>query len=553
MRRMIISAGFVSIFFLLVSFPTTLNSETPQVSHEPRIVVYETYFSYYFDIIKNDPTAFDEEELAEYGFRFIEDYNYNIFWYLDEDDEVVDVFVEYIPFWSKIEVFSIWTYRDANEITEQEIEENFDGRAAEYRKEAVEEFSEILCMGHKSFASIRTKTPLKLLCMKDMDFKNLDLSESLAQSDSYEAVENDKGELILWFGKYDYYDVYPEFSEMIYLISNHPDKEDTKVGGFEPNNTVFAAYEYYINLAMEQNSDRVAEYYYEKTERISWYRERYYDTLENDTLSTLTILPLLFLRKNLSRELLRMNKFLGDVDFDFDQVKEDAEIFIEGGIDSLNFEGEENRELFKQSLNEMIDIVYKRMNEKKEYRFAYIEKMKKEIKEMETFGSGIYSLIFAYGGILAFFLVTLKLFKIFDKERCDIYWGKTKKAIRYVFYLGLLWIIIHDALRIIYFEYGIAHEEVQWIENIGSFHSFYLALGVFCSALFFWSVIQENKSRILTFLPGFVFFIAYIAIGLYMDKSATFYFHCLLVFLLGSLIGYSLLGKSAKSRKLLSP
>ena len=488
-----------------------------KVSHKPRIVVYETYFFYYFGISENDPFILSETELAEFGFGFIKEFD--LFYYLDNEE--AEVFIEYFPDLSRIRVCSRKIYSDRKEITEKEILENLDGVVSGCREKAIRKFEMILTKGHSFYDAIKTKTPLKFLCMKDMEYiEFLNLKSELEKTkyeDVYEIID-EAGQLVVCTRRYDYRDSYNNFSKMIYIISNYSEDkilgdlepsiiltpfEDELLERLEPNNSIMRNYEDLLNFAMEMNPDLIARDYNEIEIRISWYKEQYSNTLLYDNLSTWTIFPLLVLRKNMSKELLKLNKLLDDFDYPFESMKDVSKMELQDQIDKFNFDGDVRD--FKETLDAMIDMVYDSMNKIKEEEPKHVKKIKEDIIEIESIGSAAYGLIFAFSGIYILLLVFVNLLKLLYEDIFKRIINCIKKnfELRFIIICIFSWVVIHDSLKTICFEYGMNYVIFQYFGDMTEVESFCLSvISVSCTLLILSMIRDNRRTEALTIILG---------------------------------------------------
>lgn len=529
----------------LISSPTSednSNSEIPQISNRSRIVVYETYYFYYDGILVNDPFALGKEELRERSFGFVKEGS--VFYYLNNERDI-EILIEYFPNLDKINVYSRRFYVDQNEITEGEILENFDGYVADLREEAIQGFEGILVEGNPAWGVSRTRTPLKFLCIKDVQFRELQKRE-FGQVGIFE-VKNETGQLIAWSERYDSSEYSSVFSRMIYLVSNYPETEIR--GGFEPNNSIMRLYQDSLDSILDMNIDQLRSEYYDAIITYHKLRREYYYTVLNDRVSTITIMPLLCLRRNITIEMLKANRILDEINKPFDSTRDYWKTTVANEIYKLDFEGDS--EEFKNLLTSSIDEAYNETKEDCEALQRYLPEFMEELEKMGAINESINGLIFSFGGILAFLAILVYVIKFFYEDQFGKVnnWMKNNSLPPFLVKLITLWIIIHDSLKIIYFQYGISNQRLAWIGKMTELHSCYISIISLFYACFFFSVMRNGKNvSWKTLVAGFTVTILLI-FSLIIRSDFFLYFLLLFVLAVLFLMNFYFKNEKGKSQK----
>lgn len=488
MKNPIIS--ILTLTIVILPFLSSVNSsqEVPQITDKPRIVVYETYYLFFSGISRNDPFALDEEELRNRDFGFIKEGN--VFFYLSNNRDI-EVLIEYFPNLNEVRVYSRRFYLDRDEMTEGEILENFNGYIADLRKKAIMSFEDILVEGNQTYGVRRYRIPLKFLSIKDTQFQPLNKKE-FGEMGAFE-VKNEMGQLIAWDDMDDSEGYLSNVSRITYLISNYPETGTEK--GFDPNNSIMRPYEDSLKSAYVDDIESLIDQYFAVIEDYYQNKNEYYHNILNDCVSTTTILPLLFLRRNISREMLQADMILERIDRPYDFVSDYWKIAIASEIDMLDLEGD--NEEFMNLLTFSIETLY---NEKREnYRILEEQplEIKEEIEEMKAIEESNSGLIFSNGGILAFLTFLVYLFKFLYEDQSSrvIDWIQKESRFKFLVMFFILWIIIHDFLKIIYFQYRFDCQGLAWIGTMTASQSWYISTVVFFYGFFLYCI-KKNRRNI---------------------------------------------------------
>lgn len=530
----------LTLIFLFVLSLVDSNLGVPQITDRPRIVVYETYYFYHYGIPESNPFALSEDDLRNRKFGFIEEEK--VFYYLSCERDV-EILIEYFPILNKIRICSRRLYDDENEITEGEILENFDGYVANLRDSAIQDFVTMLFKGNLNSWEMGYRTPLKFLSIKGIQFRELEKNE-FGKSDAVE-IKNETGQLIAWTDASDSSNYLSWTSRTIYLVSNYP--ETGTEGRLEPNNSIMKPYEDSLESAFEMGDENATVEYSRAIGRYYLLSKEYYNTLD-DFVSTSTIIPLLFLRRNVTAEMLEAHRILGEINEPFDSLRDywKAKIAIE--IDKLDFGGDIER--FKILLMMFIDDLYDRKKENYEYLNGFLPPIKEEIETMEIIEGSINGVIFSNGGFLVFLTITISILKFFYKKQFKgvIDWVGNKSELKLLLLLIILWILIHDSLKIVYFQYGITNQRLDWIGTMSEFQSCCISIILVFSAFFLYSVKKDCRNT-----SGKTLATMSIAIPLsvlYLIRSnSNLYFLILSALVMLFLVNIDFKDKKAKLRK----